>query len=136
MFHNFINATSEKDLDDARSKLRKASPGPVWQYLERNWMGANHEPFYLKFHVQKLHHLNMVTTSRTEGWHSLLKRNIGHALSPTALIVQIDEGIYTLLKNMNHLGHSQMISVSVTTISKKIFKQLIGKVSHFALKKI
>jgi len=136
LFHNFINAASEKDLNDARFKLRKASPGPVWQYLERNWMGPKHEPNYLQIHLQKLRHLNMLTTSRTEGWHSLLKRNIGRALSPTALIVQIDEGINKLLKNLNDLDHYQTMTVPVTIITKQIFKKLFGKVSHFALKKI
>lgn len=136
-WNNVVSSKTEElfteNIGNFRNTYAISHPNSI-NYIEKVWLCWKTE--YVSCYVDKYRHYGSNTSSRVESFHSSLK---GYLDSAKCHIFSIVKKISAMIKQQNsEINHQENYEKIVlnTNIDKVIFKDLIYKVSQFAIDKI
>ena len=136
---NLWNAVMEAETQDTYNKaiavLRKEAPPKLIAYLEEFWIP--HASKFVAFHTNQHFHLGQRTSSRVEGAHAKLKRELQTSRCDVDRLVQICVSIVdSYLQQWRQGSAADEMNPSIRWLEEPFFVEVLRKVSAVAIKEV
>lgn len=107
----------------------------VIQYLKETWIGP-YKPKFVKHCTDKILHFGNTATSRGEGNHAVLKRNLGFSTGDLKEVVDSIELLLINERNNYLIAYDTAKQRLATELQIPIFRDVHAQVTPFVLRKI
>ncbi|KAI9046318.1 uncharacterized protein KD926_004156 [Aspergillus affinis] len=108
-FMQIVNSISEEEIIVTTANLKAEYSGDVWQpiytYLDENWLEEDTAKRFIKFYTNEFRHFGQEATSRNEGAHWVLKKDL-------------------LVSTKDLLGTAQSIALTITDRYRKVWNSI------------
>lgn len=128
-----VNAETEEKYQEEWRRFVDLYGGAdcLVEYIEDTYMCDKH--CFLKLYTNRLFHLGQNTTSKAEGAHALIKRDLK---SSRGNLLSVFESVARTVRRVNGGAEKALSAASINhplQFSSALFSQVLGKVSPFAL---
>jgi hypothetical protein len=138
-FMQIILEPTKDGMEARKASFLEALSNPIYQsaveYIEKQWFGERAKQF-MRCYLKGILHYDELTSSRVEGAHAKLKREIRTLTSDILTTMQVVSRVvsYTNLQAFNSIQdemHRHPISLQVP-----ILRNLLGRISRSAIRKV